>query len=396
MHSRSRDSFSESLSRRNFLQTLGLVCGASLLAACGPSPAAPQATSAPTVNKPSPTNPSAAKPTTAPATGGRPLRKFIYGAYTGAPARAGDLTMALPQLKGWYQEVGIEYERVALSTTPVQFAALDSGKADAISDTSNPVFLRPKGIDAVVVLNDENSQTQYGMARPNFDIRDPNAWVGAKVRVSGLGENTTYIFMSKMIKDVGGDPSKVQFIAAPSGASYQDETNALKAGTFDATSMFQPAVSFGLRNGLQKLGYLPDALPYPGAGMVASSARLKDPEYRTLLKDMLRAVIRGKKYMKDPANRAEILEILRGWAGNPPDLEPSDYNVSLDERLEVMTIDGRLKDPQVYRGLFTVAFELGILNPKNYPADYAKYDFRQMVDYSLIEQALAEEGRPAA
>lgn len=367
-----------------FLLATSLVgCASSTPAAS--RPANPPTTSAGTAAAPS-------QPAAQSYTG--PLRKFIVAGYgsmrpTGSSS---DLMIFLPEIKGWYKELGIDFEVVAMPVATVRIAALDAGQVHAMLDVSNPVFFRPKGIDLKVVFNDEESQTQYAVARPGLNVRDPKAWEGAKVRVSGLGENTIHVFMAKLIKDLGADPSKPQYTTAALPTGFKDATNALIVGTVDSTQLSNPIYGYARRQGVQDIGYLPDVLPYPGSGLAVSAKQLQDPQFRGTLKDVSRALVRGKRYLADPANRAEILALTREWIGNPPELSDADYANTLDERLRVVTPYGKLKDPQIYRGLIAAGFATGTLEPRNYPGDYATYDFQQMVDYTLLDQAIAEEG----
>jgi ABC-type nitrate/sulfonate/bicarbonate transport system substrate-binding protein len=332
-----------------------------------------------------------AKPAAAAYSG--PLRKFTIAGYGSTnPTGATDLYLFLPELKGWYRELGIELEVVAMPVATVRIAALDAGQVQAMLDVSNPVFFRPKGIDMTVVFNDDETQTQHAMARPGLNVRDPAAWVGAQVRVSGLGENTIHVFMATLLKQLGADPQKAKYTTAALPAGFKDATNAMLAGTFDATQMFKPVALYAKRMGVQEIAYLPDVLPYPGSGLTVSTAKMRDPEFRSMLKDVSRAMVRGKTYMVDPSHRDEMLDLIKTWTGDPPELLASDYAETLDERLRVMTRYGKLKDPQIYRGLLTNGFEAGILEPRNYPENYGRYDFNQMVDYSVLSQALAEEG----
>jgi ABC-type nitrate/sulfonate/bicarbonate transport system substrate-binding protein len=366
--------------------------------ACAPAPVA-SPTAAPKPATPAQAQNTAAAPTTATSPTGqptvRPLRKFTIAGYGSTNATgANDLFLFLPQLKGWYRELGIDLEVVAMPVATVRIAAIDAGQVDAMLDVSNPVFFRPKGLDMTVVFNSDEAQTQYAIARPGLKIHDPQAWVGAQVRVSGLGENTINVFMATLIKNLGADPQKAQYTTAALPSGFKDATNAMLQGTVDATQMFRPVVLYALRQGVQEIAYLPDILPYPGSGLTVSTARLQDPEFQSRLNDVLRAMVRGKKHVADPANRDEMLGLIKTWTGNPPELTPEDYMATIDEHLHYMTPYGKLKDVQIYRGLLSNGFDTGILEPRNYPPNYEQYDFNQMVNYSVLNQAMTQEGVP--
>jgi len=364
------------------------VLGGLVLATCANPVPAPGA-GAPAAQPAAPSAPAASGPWSG------PPRKFLFAGYAGTePKAVSDLDYFLPVVKGWYRELGIEFEKLNMPTTP-QFAALDARQVDGIQDVINVPATRRQGLDPIVVFNVNNTGNFHGVARPGLNIRDPNAWVGMRCRVAGL-KDFTNIYLAKMIKTLGGDPLKVQYTAAAQGGGFKDTTNGLLAGTFDCNNMGMPELAYGLRHGLQDMGYVPDLMPVPSQGVTVSASRLaEDVEYRRLVKDFIRALLRAKEYYTNPANRTEIIALVMDWSDRPPELERADFEQALDERLRLMTRSGKINDPQSYRLLFTTGFETGILDPREFPIDYTQYDFREILNYTLIDQALADEGMSA-
>src|SRR6266852_1569563 len=192
-----------SLSRRRLLGTavagVGAIVTASLEVGCtGSSAPAPPAQADLT--------PPASDPAQAPARESSrwsgPPRKLAYGGPGGTtPTQPSctDFTTFLPLEKGWYAELGVDFEKVNLPAS-AYYPAIDARQLDAVQDDTNLAGVRAQGIgeDLVSVWNHTNSGTFHGVARPGLNVWDPSAWVGAKVRVDRPG-GIVNIYQAKFI-----------------------------------------------------------------------------------------------------------------------------------------------------------------------------------------------------
>lgn len=302
------------------------------------------------------------------------IRVMIYqGAYT-------SLTPHIARDLGIYKRHGLEAEFVAAASSPAGVAAMLGGSIDFAEPPADQVILNVlKGTDLKIVVGNEIKNFYSIVARDKKSL--PNAakgypdvirdLKGKTIGVNALGA-TTHLMMNAILKDVGMSPNDVTYLAVGSATTG---LAAWQAGRVDVQVAFTPFTQIvtEMKSGeiildLSK-GEGPEALTKLGAafeGFVATGAYIK--ANKPTVEAFIRAHVETITWMKDPANRAKLVEFVQKYV-----------SVSIiPEASRAQTIDSMIDTYKDYLG-YTVD-----------PAAIASWN-KYLADSGLATRAVAPE-----
>lgn len=177
--------------------------------------------------------------------------------------------------------------------------------------------------DVVIVMGGEGSQNEL-IAQPGFksvaDLRGKTLLVDAP--------NTAYALQMKKILLLSGMTAGKDYEIKPLGATPQ-RLVAMRENKDFAGSMLGPPVSLvAKREGFVSLGSVPQLLgPYQAAGFFAERAWAK--EHHDLLVAFLSACIQAQRWLVDPANNKQVIELLINEYHLTPEIADEDYQSML-------------------------------------------------------------------
>lgn len=161
--------------------------------------------------------------------------------------------------QGYFDEVGIEVEKVIIGAPPAVIAATQAGEVDiAMSPVIPGLTAMANGVPLVIVAGvdgfpAENAQDYDAgpvMVNPDSGFADFGDLEGATIAVPARGAMYEVV-ITAVLEDEGVDPSSINWVTMDFGAAL----DAVVAGDIDAAPSL-PALDAGARaNGLVELGF---------------------------------------------------------------------------------------------------------------------------------------------
>jgi ABC-type nitrate/sulfonate/bicarbonate transport system substrate-binding protein len=177
--------------------------------------------------------------------------------------------------------------------------------------------------DVVIVMGGEGSQNEL-IAQPGFksiaDLRGKTLLVDAP--------NTAYALQMKKIFLLSGMAAGRDYEIKPFGATPQ-RLVAMRENKDFAGSMLGPPVSLvAKREGFVSLGSVPQLIgPYQAAGFFAERAWAQ--EHHELLVSFLSVCIQAQRWLLDPTNKRQVIELLTTEYHLAPEIAAEDYQSML-------------------------------------------------------------------
>jgi NitT/TauT family transport system substrate-binding protein len=246
-------------------------------------------------------------PATAPAT--KPDAKPLEIGYSDWP---GFVAWEVPAVKGWFKEAGLDVKLVWFEYVP-SLEAFQAGKLDGVGITNGDqlVIGASKSPSRMVLLTDFSNGNDMIVARGGID--DLKALKGKKVGVEvGFVD---HLLLLKALESSGMKESDVSLVNVPTDQTPQ----ALKSGSVDAIAAWQPSSGNALSEVAgSKAIYTSKSAPgliYDGLAVTPDSFSSRRADWVAFTKVWYKTV----DYIKDPKNKAEILQIMSARVGLTPE-----------------------------------------------------------------------------
>lgn len=241
---------------------------------------------------------------------------MVYnGAYT-------SITVHVAKDLGFYEKNGLNAELVTVASGPAGVAALLGGSLDFAEPPTDQVILNVlQGTDLKVVVGNEVKNFYKIIVRDKNEF--PNAHKGypdlvqdlkgKTIGVNALG-STTHLVMNAILMDAGLKPDDVTYLAVGSAATA---LAAWDAGRVDVQVAFTPfpeiVAELGTGEPLLDLstGDGPSALTTMGGafeGFITTGKFIE--ENRETVDAFIQAHIEAINWIKDPANRERLIELV--------------------------------------------------------------------------------------
>jgi NitT/TauT family transport system substrate-binding protein len=266
---------------------------------------------------------------------------------------------------GWLKQDNIQLDFVTAGGSGAQ--QLAAGALD-ICHSGYPDFARAslQGAPVKIFINDIVASPYAVFAKPAIkqiaDLR------GKLISIGG-NNDITFIYIKPFLASAGLQTSEVDFIFAKAAG---DRFSALAAGGVDATILNHPTYSRAVALGFSNLG---DTKPFAeDIPFTVWAANMPWAEKnRDALTAFARSYKRGVRWLYDPANKEQAIDILMKYAKLArKDVEEAyDYQV---DKLKLFGLDGDVSDKtydKMAEGLVEIGF---IKNP--YPPKSAIFDGR--------------------
>src|SRR5215469_4514585 len=235
------------------------------------------------------------------------------------------IQFAIADKQGFFAKYGLEVLNDNKKNSDELRSDLAAGKGDlaylAVDNAVAMVELAHQ--DVVIFMGGEGSQNEL-MAQPTIksvaDLRGKTLIVDAP--------NTAYALQMKKILSLSGMAPGKDYEIKPFGATPQ-RLVAMRENKDFAGSMLGPPVSLvAKREGFVSLGSVPQLLgPYQAAGFFAERAWAK--EHHDLLVAFLSACIQAQRWLVDPANNKQVIELLINEYHLTPEIADEDYQSML-------------------------------------------------------------------
>jgi ABC-type nitrate/sulfonate/bicarbonate transport system substrate-binding protein len=229
------------------------------------------------------------------------------------------------------QKLNVEAINIDAASQSIQMVL--TGAVDILSSaTELALNAIDKGGDLVIIGNETARVSWALMARPEITtIADLK---GKVVGVSQLKDSSTTL--SNLIIERGGvKPSEYQIIQL---GGTPNRYAALTRGAIQATLLVQPADFRAEQDGMRRLGAVEDV--FDGPAIVFVARRTWAQQNAALVERFLRGAVQGMRWLDNPENKQQAIEVLVKTIGGSPELATKTYDYYLSK--QVMSKDGSL------------------------------------------------------
>jgi ABC-type nitrate/sulfonate/bicarbonate transport system substrate-binding protein len=224
------------------------------------------------------------------------------------------LGLTIARKRGFLEKEGIDLQTIGLRGVKYQIEELDKGNVD-VSHTATPYLVQAvmNGSDSVAIVG--------GLANPVFAVlAKPEIKSYADLRGKRLGlslpVDTITIGTEKLLRNAGvqeGDYSVETLVGTPVRVAC------LVEGKCDAVPVGQPDDLILAQKGYTNLGTSLEVIPHLQFNVIAAR-RAWASQHRDVVMRYVRAFGAAYRYMADPANREDVVQLASESTGASPEI----------------------------------------------------------------------------
>jgi ABC-type nitrate/sulfonate/bicarbonate transport system substrate-binding protein len=282
---------------------------------------------------------------------------FRYGQIPSTVKTVSALQFAIGQRKGFFSREGIDLEMLLIEGGAANMmVALNEGKVD-ITRTATPYLIQSvlKGSEGVAVAGETATPIYSLIAKPEIktfaDLR--GKVVGLSLAIDTISISARKLMAKNGIQEA--DFKVKELVGTPLRA------DCLKKGECDAVPLGQPEDLLLMRQGYRRLGVSTEVMP--NFQFTVSAVRKSWGEKN---KDALVRYVRGLasafRFMRDPANRDEVVRIIIDTTGSSEDIARQTLSLYFDPDRGVVPKQGEL-DVKGLGQVIQLMAEAGELKP---------------------------------
>lgn len=229
--------------------------------------------------------------------------------------------------QGLFAKYGVEVVNDNKKNSDELRADLASGKGDvaylAVDNAVAMVELAHQ--DVVIVMGGEGSQNELIAQK---DIKSIAGLRGKTLIVDA--PNTAYALQMKKILLLSGLTAGKDYEIKPFGATPQRLIAMREQKDFAGSMLGPPASLVAKKEGFVSLGSVQQLIgPYQAAGVFTQRAWAK--EHRDLLVTFLSACIEAQRWLLNPANKQQVIDLLAAQYHLAPEIVAEDYEMSMTQ-----------------------------------------------------------------
>ncbi len=241
--------------------------------------------------------------------------------------------------KGFFTDGGLKPDFIGIKSGPEQTAAQVSGQLDIVDNVPGnllPIIDKGTDIKAFTVTTKASQfdiivDKDYPLTAKEGDWKTTMKELeGAKVGVIARGTGAEDIART-LFSEAGVDPDKQAYIATGLPSTTMA---AMQNGQIDMALTIEPGITQAVASGLAvepfslRAGQGPAELMWPGVvGTVTSQFAKDNPE---VLQRYVSVMNKTLTWMRDPANKDEVISLMEKTLSVPSDTAQDLYNNSLD------------------------------------------------------------------
>jgi ABC-type nitrate/sulfonate/bicarbonate transport system substrate-binding protein len=211
---------------------------------------------------------------------------------------------AVAERKGFFTQEDLNVELIRIGGN-IMVPALANGDIDYTLMFGSVVRATLSGFPFKVVASFVDAPTGALVGKAGLT---PQNLKGKTIAVSSFGAGA-HVTAVLTVQHLNLNPNEVKFVAA-GGDSNRLAT--LQNGLVDAALLNPAAAARAEKLGFRVIAKSYDLFTFPYAGLGTTSRKLA--EKPTEVKRVLKALIRGSRFMKERENREETIQVLSQWA----------------------------------------------------------------------------------
>jgi ABC-type nitrate/sulfonate/bicarbonate transport system substrate-binding protein len=243
--------------------------------------------------------------------------KLRYGQIANSARSVSSLALYIAQRKGFLAKENIELEVVGLRGVRFQVEELDKGTVD-VSHTATPylIQLALKGSPSVGIVGGPANTIFSLIAKPEIKSYDDlkGKLIGMSLPVDTISIATRMLLAKHGLKEPAFRTKEL--VGTPIRAKCLTE------GDCDAVPLGQPDDIVFRQRGFTKLGDSLEVIPVLQFNVIAARRDWAEKN-KAAATGFARAFGNAYKFMRDPANRAEVAQTIVEMTGAPPDVARS-------------------------------------------------------------------------
>jgi NitT/TauT family transport system substrate-binding protein len=275
--------------------------------------------------------------------------------------------------QGFYRDEGIELEPVIMQPALASTAVL-TGDIDYNGAVTGVIGAAVRDRPMKAVLFTVARPLQYLMSKK--EIKEPRELKGRKIAGSSPGGTVTFLTVL-VLKRLGLDPERDVFLN-PMGGTGASRLAALESGVVDAVILESPDNIVAQQRGFHELIFFGDLVEFPQNGFGTSEKKILENPAEILR--MVRATLRGLRFVWDKKNQEQVLEIIM------KEMKPISSAMakeSFGQVMRVITKDGFVKPDSIQVLIDLVRENTKVTRP---------IPVNQVVDFTFLEKAQRELG----
>jgi ABC-type nitrate/sulfonate/bicarbonate transport system substrate-binding protein len=280
-----------------------------------------------------------------------------YGQIPSSIKTVSALQFHLAQRKGWFAREGISLEMIPIDGGAANMVvALNKGTVE-IARTATPYLIQDvlKGSDNVAILGETATPIYSLIAKPdinNFaDLKGKT--IGLSLAVDTISISTRKLMALNGIKEA--DFKVKELVGTPARA------DCLRKGECDAVPLGQPEDFQMMKQGYRRLGVSTDAMKN-FQFIVSAVRRSWGEKNKDALVRYVRALASAYRYMRDPANRDEVVRVVIDSTGSTEEIARQTLALYFDPDRGVVPKQGEI-DVKGFAQVIQVMAEAGELAP---------------------------------
>jgi ABC-type nitrate/sulfonate/bicarbonate transport system substrate-binding protein len=251
------------------------------------------------------------------------------------------LPVIVAEMHGSFAKHGVEVHSENMPNSELLRATLKDGNADiAYAAVDNAVaMVELAGADVIIVMGGEDSQNELIVQPEIKSLRD----LRGKILIVDA-PNTAYALQMKKILLQNGLQAGRDYEIKPVGATPQ-RLVAMREHTEYAGSILGPPTSIlAKKAGFVSMGSVQEVIgPYQGTGYFAQ--RKWAQEHRDAVASYLAAIIEAQRWLMDPVNKPQVIELMIKESHLAPDVAAETYEFAMTrpggyEKDALLDVDG--------------------------------------------------------
>jgi len=241
--------------------------------------------------------------------------KLRYGQIPSSIKTVSALQFHLAHRQGFFNREGITLEMLPIPGGAANMVvALNKGDVD-ITRTATPYLIQDvlKGSDNVAILGETATPIYSLIVKPEIktfaDLKGKT--VGLSLAVDTISISTRKLMALNGIKE--GDFKTTELVGTPA------RSECLRKGPCDAVPLGQPEDFILMKQGYLRLGVSTDAMSH-FQFIVSAVRRSWAQKNKDALVRYVRALASSFRYMRDPANRDEVVRLVVETTGSSEDI----------------------------------------------------------------------------
>lgn len=286
-----------------------------------------------------------------------------YGQIPSTIKTVSALQFHIAQRKGLFARAGIDLQMLPIDGGAANMvAALDKGTVD-ITRTATPYLIQAalKGSEGVAIAGETATPIYSLIARPEIktfaDLK--GKVVGLSLAVDTISISTRKLMAKNGINE--GDIRVKELVGTPARA------DCLKKSECDAVPLGQPEDFVLMQQGYRRLGVTTDAVPN-FQFIVSAVRRSWGEKNKDALVRYVRALAESYRFMRAPANRDEVVRIIRDTTGSSEEIARQTLALYFDPDRGVVPKQGEI-DMKGLAQVIQFMAEAGELKPPLPAAD---------------------------